>query len=170
MADMAGKEDKVTTITLDIIFITALEQLPAPIHAVTAMGYAYKSLCGKSFNHDTPEYRFQEGGKTLADVCKSCMQRMANLGMPIAGHAINELGMVVSEPDLLRAVQHLFEAARHVDGYCKLCPVCGGTQVDGEEGCKMCIPLWQMLVDAKEFTRMANHMLEIEDPFEGVPR
>jgi hypothetical protein len=95
---------------------------------------------------------------------------MASMGMPIAGHAVNELGMIVSEPDLLRAVQHLFEAARHINGYCKLCPVCGGTQVDGDEGCGLCGPLVNIHAAVEVLNKLANSMLEIEDPFEGVPR
>ncbi len=160
-----------TTITLDIVFVTTrFDHIPSPIHAATAKGYGYTSLCGKSYNHDASLYRFTEGGKTLADVCGACKETMEELGMPIAGHAVNELGMVVSEPDLLRAVQHLFEAARHINGYCKLCPVCGGTQQDGDEGCRMCAPLVNIHAAVEVLNKLANSMLEIEDPFEGVPR
>jgi hypothetical protein len=165
---MAGKENKVTSITLDIIFITAPVDLGATIHAATPIGYGYNTLCGCHYNHDAPEYRFQEGGKTLADVCEDCLGRLSGLGMPIAGHAVNELGMIVSEPDLLRAAQHLFEATRHIRGYGKNCPVCGGTQADADEGCRMCLPLFQIIQDADTINGMANAILLIEDPFEGV--
>ncbi len=159
-----------TTITLDIIFITApLDHVPTPIHAATAVGYEYNALCGRSYKHDAGRVvMLPDNGRTLSDVCQDCRDRMATLGMATEGHPVNELGMIVSEPDLLRAVQHLFEAARHVNGYCKLCPVCGGTQVDGDEGCRMCAPLVNIHAAVEVLNRLANHMLEIEDPFEGI--
>ncbi len=157
-----------TSITLDIMFITAPVDLGATIHAAAAAGYMYTTLCGRSYNHDVPIFKFQEGGKELKDVCGDCLERMEELGMPIAGHAVNELGMIVSVPDLLRAVQHLFEAARHIRGYGMMCPVCGGTQADGDEGCKMCFPIFQIIQDADKIDAMANAMLLIEDPFDGI--
>ncbi len=158
-----------TTITVDIIFITAPVDLGATIHAATPIDYEYNTLCGRHYKHDTPVYRFQEGGKTLADVCEDCRDRMEGLGMPTDGRAINELGMVLSEPDLLRAVQHLFEAARHITGYTTLCPVCGGTQQDGDEGCRLCEPLFKLKETVQTINGYANTILLIEDPFEGLP-
>ncbi len=159
-----------TTINVEVLFVTTPVDIGATIHAAAAAAYRYVTLCGQKFPHDTPEYRFQEGGKTLEDVCTDCKFAMTEMGMPTDGRAINELGFLLSEPTLLRAVQHLFEAERHITGYAKNCPVCGGTQVDGDEGCGMCSPLWQMIFDAKVINDIANSILLVEDPFEGVPR
>ncbi len=151
-----------TTMSVEIKFI----RIDDDIHAAVAYGYQYNTLCKVLLPHDTPKFRMGLGGN-LTDVCEACKEGMEALGLPTEGKG-NLFHMITSKPSLFRAVLHLFEAARHVEGYCEQCPVCGGTQVDGDEGCRMCLPLAQLHLDAKAMTNMANAVLLVDDPFEGV--